>query len=735
MSPSKPLMGRRQFVAGAAVASASALLFRNTANASHTGSETGPDTISGSATAEEMPGRHSDRYRHLLSPLRIGNVVLKNRMIQTPSIPRNLAGPENISADQMVEYYANIAKNGCAMCFIEAPSDAGDETVNRYYAQMLDAIHFSGSLACTGASHSAEGPMPAGPGGARGGGAPPQGGTPGGTGGVTYAIGNRSTMWNGDGKLQREEPAKEIPMEMIQEMIETTAANAKFLKSFGYDALLFHMSYRKSMLAQALSPVLNTRKDKYGGSVENRARLALEMFQAVRKACGPDFLIIANMSGEELGKGWDGSYSGGYTISDAAEYAKVWEDALDILVMRGWNDNESHPTAFNFPEGDPPILRYARLIKEGGARVLVAPNGGFRDPDMNEAYLAASKADLIAMARNWIAEPDYGRKLREGRGEDAVPCLLCNECHTHGKAPWVDGCTINPKMGIAHRLPRLIDTPAEPKKVAVIGGGPAGMKAAITAAERGHQVDLYEKNDHLGGQLKVMDYVPFKWTFKEFKDYLVRQVDRHGINTHLRTKTTPEMIAGKGYDAVLLALGSTPIIPDIPGATPGNVLAPIYAHGNPTLGKHVVVIGGDQIGTETGMYLAEKGHRVTVLAKEAGVAEATETVVPFDSKEFYLSSTRWEPLGDAFRYMVGTAVKGISKGSVIFTDAGGKEKTIQADSIIVSEGRKPRLAEAMAFSDVARWFFMIGDCNPKEGVVRKGIRTAMRSAFAAASEI
>jgi NADPH-dependent 2,4-dienoyl-CoA reductase/sulfur reductase-like enzyme len=299
----------------------------------------------------------------------------------------------------------------------------------------------------------------------------------------------------------------------------------------------------------------------------------------------------------------------------------------------------------------------------------------------------------------------------------------------------VDTCTVNPKMGIAHRLPRLVSSPTAPRKVAVIGGGPAGMKAAITAAERGHQVDLYEKNDYLGGQLKIMDYVSFKWTFKEFKDYLVRQVDRQGIHIHLRTRATPELIREKGYDAVLVAPGSEAIVPDIPGAVKGKVLTPLFAHGNPTLGKNIVVIGGDQIGTETGMHLAEKGHRVTVLATETGIAEATETIVPFDASEFYLSSVRWAPLGDAFRFTAGASVKGISNGKVTYLDAGGKEKSVPADSIIVSEGRTPRLAEAMAFVGAAKRFAVIGDCDAGSGVVRKGIRKAMRSAFAAASAI
>jgi pyruvate/2-oxoglutarate dehydrogenase complex dihydrolipoamide dehydrogenase (E3) component len=195
------------------------------------------------------------------------------------------------------------------------------------------------------------------------------------------------------------------------------------------------------------------------------------------------------------------------------------------------------------------------------------------------------------------------------------------------------------------------------------------------------------------------------------------------------------MIKAKGYDAILVALGSEPIIPEIPGVKAGNVLAPIFVYGNRTLGKNVVIIGGDQIGTETGMHLAEEGHRVTVLATEKkSYSEATRTIIPYDSKEFYLSSVRWEPLGDAFSYIIDITIKTISEGKVIYADAKGNEKSVRADSVIVSAGRKPRQEEAMKFAGSAKRFFIIGDCGLK-GDVRKSIRESQRTAFAAASKL
>ena len=699
--------GRRQFLIAASVASASALASRKLMRVFNPGSQTGVASASEKPGAAGMKGIFSNRYSHLLSPLKIGNVILKNRMMHTQSLPHFFQGPETFPSDQIISHYAGVARNGAAIVTIwEADLtplnygtlrnrrelftdnahmpmwDAGDPSVQNYFAQLTDAIHFYDSKASISIRISA-----------------PQG----------HTISNVAI---------KRTAANEIPVELIQKTIEDYAMRAKFYQSLGFDGVNIHMSYNSDLLAHALSPGSNKRTDKYGGSIENRARLPLEMFQAFKKACGQDFLVAAHMSGEER--------EGGYTLQDTVQFAKIWEGSLDILKLRAKNISLCHPTGFNLEEDKPLTLRYAQAIKEGGSKIITAPTGGFQDPDLLEEYIASGKTDMIAMARAWIADPEYGKKAYEGRGEDVVPCVLCNGCHGISmEGPWLTFCTVNPKMGIAHKVERMVDVPAVSRKVAVIGGGPAGMKAAITAVERGHKVTLYEKNDFLGGQLRHADFASFKWPLRKFKDYLIRQTYKAGVEVLLKTRATPEMIKAKGYDAVLAAVGADPVIPDIPGAKGSNVLAPIFVYGNETLGKNVVVIGGGkQIGTETGMYLAQNGHKVTVLTEEKSLATDANQVHFIDSLR-----SAWEAL-DTFSYITEVTATSISERKVFYKDATGAEKSVQADSVVIYAGRKPRQDEALKFYGSADRFFTIGDCRAQGDV-----RIAIRNAFAAASQV
>jgi len=303
-----------------------------------------------------------------------------------------------------------------------------------------------------------------------------------------------------------------------------------------------------------------------------------------------------------------------------------------------------------------------------------------------------------------------------------VPCILCNKCHGNIHTPNLDVCSVNPELGFAHKIDRMIKVPATSRKVAVIGGGPAGMKAAIVAAERGHKVTLYEKSDTLGGQLRHTEYASFQWPLKDYRDYLIRQMKKNGIDVQLKTAATPEMIKAKKYDAVLVAVGAEPVIPNIPGVDGKNVHNVVDVYGNEkTLGKNIVVIGGDQIGAETGMYLAENGHTVTVLTGSKELMKVEGSHQEIDS---YLDIK-------SFSFITEATARSISEGKVIYVDAKGNEKSIQADSVVIYGGFKPRQDEALKFSGSANRFFTIGDCQEVGGMVR----ACTRSAFAAASQI
>ena len=358
--------------------------------------------------------------------------------------------------------------------------------------------------------------------------------------------------------------------------------------------------------------------------------------------------------------------------------------------------------------------------------MITAPVGGFQDLDLNEEYIATGKTDMIAMARAFICDSEYGKKAYEGRGEDVVPCIRCNKCHVPSMTgPWHSMCSVNPVVGIAHRVNRMIDPPGTSRKIAIIGGGPAGMKAAIIAAERGHKVTLYEKNYFLGGQLRHADFASFKWPLRNFKDYLIRQLYKAGVEVLLSTEVTPGIIKAKGYDVVIVAAGAEPITPDIPGANGKNVWKPIDVYGkDKSLGKNVVVIGGAQIGVETGMYLAENGHKITVLTRQK---ELATDATPIHYREIFEDA--WKAL-DNFSYITEATTTEISEGKVTYVDAKGKEKSINTDSVVVSAGLNPRHDEALKFYGTAGRFFIIGDCRAAGSV-----QACMRSAFATASLI
>ncbi len=731
------LMGRRQFLIATGVASTCALTYKRMGDALALNSR------ANSAMASEVPGAAArkengiSRYKHILSPIQIGNIILKNRMIHSRSLPHFLQGPETFPAEVVISQYASVARNGAAIVTVRGSEgmsdrktlfgdnahmcmwDEDDQGVQNYLAQTAEAIHFYDSKASIGINiampsgysiSSYAGDMgremgslsPSNLPGDKAAGAPV--GMPVGPemAGVTANLGRFMSM----GRLS----GKEVPVDLMQEMIESAAKKAKYYHDLGYDGVNIYMCYRAHMLAHSLSPALNKRTDKYGGSPENRARLPLELFQAIRKACGPDFLIEAQISGEEE--------EGGYTIEDVIQYAKAWEGSLDIIQLRAPTQVLAHPMGINSQKGSHMTLKYGEALKKSGTKIVTAVVGGYQDPTSNDEYIATGKTDMIAMARAFICDPEYGKKLLEGRGEDVVPCIRCNKCH--GNTEWLSFCSVNPKLGMTNRLERMIEPPASPKKVAVIGGGPAGMEAAIVAAERGHKVTIYEKNDFLGGLLRHADFASFQWPIKEFKDYQIRMVKKAGVRVLLKTEATPEMIKKEGYDAILFAGGTDPVIPRIPGADGGNVWNIVNVYGNEkALGKEVVVIGIGR-GAETALHLSQCGHKVTVLTSGKVIAEMEG---PHQGIDYQIT--------DNFNYIPEATATGISNGKVTYKNAKGEEKSVNADSVVVFAGFKPKKADALKFSGLANQFFIIGDCSGNGGEIRK----CNRIAFAAASQI
>lgn len=684
------------------------------------------------------------KYQHLLAPMVLPNgVILKNRLLSSNALPHFLQGPETWLNDPILVYQAQVARNAAIVTLgdwtdpnqhtgmhhgdgCHFPSfHMDDPSVENSIALYCDVLHMQGSKAlmslmlqapagydvCEDAGGGFVMP-PMQPGDPDDEDTPPQPAMP--FGPPMGEPGEEPDEAMKDMMQKMMGPKKAATREVMEQMIADAVKKVKRWKELGFDGISIHMAYTAPFCAKMLSPLTNHRTDEFGGPIENRARFPLMLCQAIKDACGDKFLVEVLMSGKEA--------PGGITVEDTIAFAKLAEGKIDILQIRGGDGDESHPTTFN-STATPITLAIAQAVKESGAKITVAPIGGFEDPDLAEQWMAEGRMDLMAAGRAFVCEPDYVKKLHEGRGQDIVPCIRCNKCHGLSmNGPWLTVCSVNPELGLDHVKDRLFPEPDRSKKVAIIGGGPAGMYAACLLRDRGHQVVLFEKGDCLGGQLIHADYAGFKWTIKNFKDWQVRQCQQKGVETRLNCHPTKEELLQEGFDTVVAALGGAPNIPDIPGlkkadgSLADNVFTPISVFGDlDKLGQRVAIIGGSEIGCETGMYVAESGRQVTVFTRQNQLAPSAHRV------HYALPALGYHGLKQKLCCTT-TAVEG---GTLYYTNYKGQEKSLEFDSIIVSGGVHPRTAEAISYYGSAPEFYIAGDCaGDGEGSIQKALRSA-----------
>ncbi len=673
------------------------------------------------------------KYPHVLSPLVVRGHVLKNRLEVSNSLPHFLQGNEPFPAESVITHYANKAKAGAAIVtcmginnfsrdmivpmeadFTHFPDfDLYNPACQNYLMQMADAIHYHGAVACMGFFVGPPSGYPL---------QKPDG---------SLEILRLSDIANSRPLSEEEvDPFGQSDMmtrsvkaallnttpEHMEFIADSLAQQVKILKFLDFDMVSIHLCYRGQLPTQFLSPLTNTRKDEYGGSLENRAKFPLMCLKKIREAAGRDMIVEILFSGEEP--------EGGYTMDEGVEFLKMAEPYVDIVQFRAGEADPNHPIPFE--QEHTPFLKYAENAKKKGLKMKVACVGGFHYFDDVEAAVAEGKVDIVSAARAFISNPNYVQLMQEGRADDLVPCLRCNKCHGRGPHdPFVSVCSVNPRIGIEHRLD-VLESPAQPgMRIAVIGGGPAGMKTAMDLCDRGHKVTLYEAEDHLGGAIYHADFVPFKWTLRDFKQYLIHQVEKRPIDVKLNTRATPEMVQAEGFDMVISALGASPAKPPIPGLDKPHVMVATESMIHPeTVGHNVVVIGGGEVGVEAGMNLAQKGHKVTVL-------EMTHMLAPESTAIHYYSMFKdaWEKL-PGFHSVVKATVTAVEDDRVTYLDAEGVEHAIPCDSVVISLGMRAKTDEALAFSSTADRFAIIGDCK-KPATVQQ----AMRQAYAVAHSI
>ncbi|MDR1640637.1 MAG: FAD-dependent oxidoreductase [Clostridiales bacterium] len=671
------------------------------------------------------------RYKRLSSPLRIGGFTLKNRIGAGNCLPHFLQGPEPYPADPAIAHFENKARGAAYVTCMginnftqgkQFPMDLDfahfpdynlyDCSCQNYLLHLSDTIHFYNSLASMSMFVGPPSAYPL---------MRPKGGNayiaPEGIGYDPKLPFGKAALDEFDIELiDAHKLPGEYDEETLDKIAESYAEQAAILHMLDFDMVSLHFAYRANLPAKFISPITNLRTDKFGGSLENRMRFPLSVLSRLRKRLGNSILIEMIWSAEDT--------EGGYTLEESAEFLSEASKYIDIVQLRSPNVDPAHPTGFTLEET--PFLHYAEFMKKHVKNLKIATIGGYQDLDVCEKVIADGKADLIAMSRAFLSNTNLWRLMAEGRNDDVAPCLRCNKCHGGAKGePLHSICSINPVIGLEHKIDRLVVPTKGGRKVAVIGGGPAGLRCAMDLADRGHFVDLYESGEKLGGAIKHSDNVDFKWPLKRYKDFLVKQVQkRDKINAILGTKAVPESISEKGYDVVVAAVGATPIVPDISGlAETQFAFAEQAFEDESSLGHHVVVIGGGEVGVECGIYLAKKGHEATVIEARGELAENSAKI---HYRSMFEAAWKAEP---NFHSIVNAKVLQVNPGEVICL-VGGEESKIKADSVVISVGLSSKIDEALSFSACAPEFRFIGDCKKASSITN-----ATRTAFAAAMTI
>lgn len=520
--------------------------------------------------------------------------------------------------------------------------------------------------------------------------------------------------WLGKGnKTMEQMKASLATKEQIKEAIDALVDVCVKYKHFGWDGI----SMRGDRFIDAST---NLRDDEYGGPIENRGRLLLESCIAVKEACGDDFLIEIAMPGEAP-HGHDGQIPHGYTEDEAIKFLLMLEDHIDLVELRERNcagyQNHGYNSQLTVHQG--PV--YAKHLREAGFKKTIALNGGYNDPADIARILEEGVVDLISTGRTFRAEPDFMQKLRSNGEEVPRPCLRCNKCH--GPERGVCGCSVNPKDAMSHRIPSIIPAPGKAKKVAVIGGGPVGMNAALYAAERGHAVTIFEKGNRLGG--KAAYYAPLypqKWPIDRYINWQIEELVRRGVkDVRLNTEPAPEDIEKEGFDAVIACTGSVEKRPPVKGADAQGVLLDEDVYfGNALVGQNVVIVGGGSVATETAMYLASTGRNVTILSRQEvlmkdefrirGPHMAFEVI---DEKLGYGGIAPAWVKYDNLKPVYHAQTTEITPSSVTY-EKEGRSVTVEADTVIVSGGYRPCTEEALKYAECTDEFYIAGDADPDE---------------------
>ncbi len=488
--------------------------------------------------------------------------------------------------------------------------------------------------------------------------------------------------------------AKALTKDMIDEIVASYGHVASLAKRAGFEMLMIHGGHGW-LINQFLSPLFNKREDEYGGTLENRCRFAIEVLKSVREAIGPLFPIEFRMSGAEF-------VEDGYDIEEGVKIAQMIEPYVDLIHVSAGTYQKTfgitHPSMFQ-DHGRNVFL--AAEIKKHVSKP-VATIGGLNDPAQMEEIISSGKADIVYMGRALLADPFLPNKIMANKDEDIVRCLRCFTCMAERAATSTRRCTVNPIIGREDEGDIIYPSPNK-KKVLIAGGGPGGLYAAYTAAKRGHQVILCEKEDKCGGILKSEQALPFKYEMYLLAGTYEKMAREAGVEFRMNTEVTREYVEEEAPDALIVAVGSTPLVPPIPGLDGNNVIVVNnYYLEKEKVGNEVVVFGGGLAGCECAVHLGMEGKKVHIV-------EMRDTLAPD-------ANVRHRPLlmAEINKYAtVHTNHKGlkVTNEGVLCVDNNGNEVLIPGDTVICALGQRSRSDVVEQLNGSAPFVRVIGDAS------------------------